>query len=165
VRSQVQDACLALSLIEEASAGMWRKTISCMPAGLMVIDSQRDCSFSASWAIASRECRLPSPSNKRHRPSYSVTSSTRPGIHRFRGTKRYGIWIGTAASVRLDVGRADHLAPLIGLFGDELAELGGRARKQYAAHFSEPRLDLGISKARVDCVVEFLDDFGRRVRR
>jgi hypothetical protein len=39
VRSQVQDACLALLLIEEASAGMWRKTISYMLAGLMVIGS------------------------------------------------------------------------------------------------------------------------------
>ena len=31
------------------------------------------------------------------------------------------------ASLRLDVGRPDHLAPLLGFVGDELAEVGGRA--------------------------------------
>src|SRR5215831_19038672 len=67
------------------------------------------------------------------------------------------------ASLRLDVEGPDHLAPLVGLFGEELTEVGGRACKQYAAHFSQPRLDLRVSKARVDCVVEFLDEFGRRV--
>src|SRR5215468_10822553 len=67
------------------------------------------------------------------------------------------------ASLRLDVEGPDHLAPLVGLFGDELTEVGGRACKQYAAHFSQPCLDLRVSKARVDCVVEFLDEFGRRV--
>src|SRR5262249_29723535 len=67
------------------------------------------------------------------------------------------------ASLRLDVEGPDHLAPLVGLFADELTEVGGRACKQYAAHFSQPRLDLRVSKARVDCIVEFLDEFGRRV--
>src|SRR5262249_15471075 len=50
------------------------------------------------------------------------------------------------ASLRLDVEGPDHLAPLVGLFGDELTEVGGRACKQYAAHFSQPRLDLRVSK-------------------
>src|SRR5262245_65660113 len=67
------------------------------------------------------------------------------------------------ASLRLDVEGPDHLAPLVGLFGYELTEVGGRACKQYAAHFSQPRLDVRVSKARVDCIVEFLDEFGRRV--
>ena len=31
--------------------------------------------------------------------------------------------------LRLDVGRPDHLAPLLGVVGDELAEVGGRARE------------------------------------
>jgi hypothetical protein len=30
-------------------------------------------------------------------------------------------------SLRLDVGRDNHLAPFFGLVGDELAEIGGRA--------------------------------------
>ena len=31
-------------------------------------------------------------------------------------------------SLRLDVRRADHLAPLLGFVGNELSEVGGRAR-------------------------------------
>src|SRR5260221_11819728 len=82
-------------------------------------------------------------------------SDTLPG-HGFAERNVTEYWIGIAASVRLDVGRPDHLRPLLSFFGNELTEVGGRARKQHAAHFSEPRLDPGISKARVDCVVELL---------
>src|SRR5215469_18113899 len=38
-----------------------------------------------------------------------------------------------APSLRLDVGRPDHLAPLLGFVGHELAEVGGRARKHRPA--------------------------------
>src|SRR5215471_7878016 len=72
-------------------------------------------------------------------------ASLRPVV-RFAERTLRNIGIETTASVRLDVGRPDHLTPLVGLFGDEPADVGGRARKQHAAHFSEPRLDLGISK-------------------
>jgi hypothetical protein len=47
-------------------------------------------------------------------------------------------------SVRLDARELDHLAPLLGLLGDELPEVGGRARKDWAGQFGKPRLDLGI---------------------
>src|SRR5262245_1008981 len=53
-------------------------------------------------------------------------------------------WIGTAASVCLDVGRADHLAPLLGFCGDEFAEVGRRADKRCAAQVGQPLLNLGI---------------------
>jgi hypothetical protein len=43
-----------------------------------------------------------------------------------RGTGVTEYWIGTAASVQLDVRGPDHLAPLHGLVGDELAEVGRR---------------------------------------
>src|SRR6516164_8088453 len=36
-------------------------------------------------------------------------------------------------SLRLDVGRDNHLAPFFGLVGDELAEIGGRACEHRAA--------------------------------
>ena len=33
-------------------------------------------------------------------------------------------WMGTAASVRLEVGRADHVAPHFSLVGNEFSEFG-----------------------------------------
>src|SRR5262249_40062747 len=63
-----------------------------------------------------------------------------------------------ASSFRLDVGRPDHLAPLLGFIGDELAEIDGRAYERRAAEFGEPRLDLGIGEACVDLMVEPADD-------
>ena len=41
-------------------------------------------------------------------------------------------------SLRLDIRRPDHLAPLLGFVGDELAEIARRARNRHAAH-TEPR--------------------------
>ena len=38
-----------------------------------------------------------------------------------------------AESLRLDVGYPNHLGPLLGFLGDELANLGSRARKRRAA--------------------------------
>src|SRR5215467_9008318 len=53
-----------------------------------------------------------------------VTSAVRPS--KFNST-------GMAVSVRLEIGYSDHLAPLLGFVGDQLAELGRRAREQHAA--------------------------------
>src|SRR3954468_10357059 len=68
-----------------------------------------------------------------------------------------------SSSARLDAQRLDHLAPFFRFIGDEFAESGGRARKDWAGELGEPRLDLGIGKARVDLVVERANDLGRRV--
>jgi hypothetical protein len=57
----------------------------------------------------------------------------------------------------------DHLGPLLGFIGDELAEVGRPAPKPYTAKGSKPRLDLGIGKSRVDLLVECIDDLGARV--
>lgn len=40
-----------------------------------------------------------------------------------------------SASLRFDVGSLDDLAPLLGFFGDELFEVGGRAPEDHAAQF------------------------------
>src|SRR5215468_9752514 len=61
-------------------------------------------------------------------------------------------------TLRLDVGRPDHLAPLLSLFGDELAEIGGRTRKRDAPKVCEPRLQPGIDEARIDLFVELVND-------
>ena len=52
--------------------------------------------------------------------------------------------------LRLDVGRSDHLAPLLGFVGNKLAEIGGRTCEHCCAEIGEPRLKVGIGKARID---------------
>src|SRR5262249_22583536 len=42
-------------------------------------------------------------------------------------------------------------------------EIGGRAHKRRASKIGKPRLDLGISEAGVDLLVELVDDLRRRV--
>src|SRR5262245_13273077 len=70
--------------------------------------------------------------------------------------------IGTAASVRLDVRRPDHLAPLLGFFRNEPAKVGGREREHSATEIGKPRLNLGFGKATADLLVELVDDLGGR---
>src|SRR5205807_9570817 len=64
-------------------------------------------------------------------------------------------------SVRLDTRELHHLAPLLDFIGDELAKIGGRARKHRAAQVGKPCLKLGIGEGGVDLVVELVDDLGR----
>src|SRR5215469_8070487 len=68
-----------------------------------------------------------------------------------------------AASLGLDARELDYFAPLLGFIGNELAELGGRARKRHGAQVSKPSLNVGVGKARVDLSVEPMHDLGRRV--
>src|SRR6516225_3260753 len=64
--------------------------------------------------------------------------------------------------LRLDVGCPDHLGPLLGFVGDQLAEVGRGAGKHRAAQVGEPRLHLGVVESRVDLFVQLVDDLGRR---
>src|SRR5262245_40864682 len=61
---------------------------------------------------------------------------------------------------RLGARELDDLGPLLGVFGDELCKVGGRARKRSAAQVGKPRLDLGVSETRIDLLVELVDDLG-----
>jgi hypothetical protein len=70
-------------------------------------------------------------------------------------------WIGPA-SVRLDARRPDHLAPLLGLLSNVLAEVAGRTWKHSAAKVGKPRVHLGVCEGRVDLLVELVEDLGRR---
>ena len=70
-----------------------------------------------------------------------------------------------AASVRLDVEGPNDVAPLLRFVGDELGEVGGRARKHSATKVGKPHVHFGIGEARVDLLVELVDDLGRRVFR
>ena len=62
-----------------------------------------------------------------------------------------------AVSLRLDAGEFDHLGPLLGFVGNQLFKIGRREREHGATEIGKPRLDLGISEASVDLVVELLD--------
>jgi hypothetical protein len=55
-----------------------------------------------------------------------------------------------SGSVGLDVGRQDHLAPLLGLVGDELGEIRGRVGEHGSADIGEPRLEFVIGNAGAD---------------
>ena len=53
--------------------------------------------------------------------------------------------------------------PHFSVSSDELSEVGGRADKRRASKVGEPRLHLEIDEARVDLLVELVDDLRRRV--
>src|SRR5215467_12788670 len=70
---------------------------------------------------------------------------------------------GPAWSIWFRARELDHLGPLFGFLADELAEVGGRARKHRAAEVGKPRFNLGISEARIDLIIELLDNLDGRV--
>ena len=65
--------------------------------------------------------------------------------------------------LRLNVGCSDHLGPLLGIVGNELAKFSGCARKHDAAQVAELSFQLGIGDGLVDLFVELGDDLGGRV--
>jgi hypothetical protein len=66
-------------------------------------------------------------------------------------------------SLRLDVGRPDQTAPLLGFVSDELAELRWRTRKHRRAKISKLRFHLGIGEGSIDLSIQLVDDFGGRI--
>src|SRR5262252_3676814 len=68
-------------------------------------------------------------------------------------------------SIRLRAGELDHLAPLLGFIGDQLAEILWRAWNDGRAEAGKRRLQLGIGEARIDLAVEQVDDVSGRVPR
>src|SRR5262249_36204680 len=67
------------------------------------------------------------------------------------------------ASVRLDAHELHHLAPFLGLFSNELAEVGGRTAERNSTQIAQSRFDLGIGKRRIDLFVELLDHIDNRI--
>jgi len=84
----------------------------------------------------------------------SITSSAA-----IRETGRYGI----SDSLRLDAGELDHLGPLLGFGRDEICELGGRTGEYRRAQIGDTCSYFRVRESRVDLLVEFVNDFGRRV--
>src|SRR6202040_802045 len=71
--------------------------------------------------------------------------------------------LGPPGSIRFDAHKLHHLAPFLGFVGNELAKIGGRARKHRAAQVGKPCPELGIGKASIDLLVELHDDLCRRI--
>src|SRR5262245_35089305 len=69
---------------------------------------------------------------------------------------------GAVGLFRLDTSKFDHLGPLLGVVGNKLPEIGGRARKDRAL-LDEACPDARIGKTRVDLPIELVDDLGGRV--
>src|SRR5262245_66550265 len=53
------------------------------------------------------------------------------------------IWPRSRRSLRLDVGRPDHLAPFLGFVGDEFPEFSGGHKCRLEAHVEEAHLHRG----------------------
>src|SRR6516225_5836235 len=92
-------------------------------------------------------------------------NGSRPHYGRWCDSPNGALWnIGpVAVSLRLDAGELDHLAPLLGLVDNQLAELGRRSRQRRAAEVGEARPHLGIGERRVNLFVELIHDLNRRV--
>src|ERR1700736_561832 len=63
--------------------------------------------------------------------------------------------------VSLEAGRADHLAPLRGIIGDELAKLGRGHGRRLSSHIGKSRVELGVCETGINLAVELVDDVAR----
>src|SRR6516162_9236060 len=62
-------------------------------------------------------------------------------------------------------GKLDHLCPLLRIYRYEFAEVGRRAYEHRAAEVGNPCFYSGIAEARVNLLVELVDDLSGRVSR
>ena len=58
----------------------------------------------------------------------------------------------------LDVGRPDHLGPLLSVIGNEFAEGSGRPRQRRDGQIVKPRFQFGIGKSSINLPVQLVDD-------
>jgi hypothetical protein len=66
-------------------------------------------------------------------------------------------------SLSFDAGEFDNLAPFLRFFGDEVAEVGGRARKPGSAQVGKPRLHFRIGEGGIGLPVQLVDDLSGRI--
>src|SRR5262245_12375221 len=104
------------------------------------------------------------PGDQMTRRPMSVSATKRTSLPR-RPKSAYGGKGEPRSSIRLDVGIPDHLAPLLGVVDNELAELGGRGCIGPQAQIDEPCLELRAGKRLIHELIEDGDDLRRRVRR
>jgi hypothetical protein len=83
-----------------------------------------------------------------HAPNLCVFTQPRPGPDSY--------WNVGPGSLRLDARELDQLGPLLGFFGDELSELGGRTREHVTSKVGEAPLYRGIGESGIDLFVKLL---------
>src|SRR6266436_579875 len=130
------------------------------PLGARVGNRRTALSHSNVCTWRKRTCGPP-----REGPIFTPKRSSTTSI---RATTRCGTSSRSSAetsSLRLDAGELDHLAPLLGFVGDELAEIGRRAGKRHCPEVRKPRLQRGIGEASIDLPIEPLDDCEGRILR
>src|SRR5262249_61484909 len=69
-------------------------------------------------------------------------------------------WRSGIPLVDFDIGRPDHLAPLLGFGGDESSKIGGRARKRRRTQIGEPRFYVGVAQNKLFFPFLLVRDFG-----
>src|SRR5215831_16917463 len=87
---------------------------------------------------------------------------TRSSSPLFAERDLWNIELVVPRSVDFGAGVLDHLGPLLGICGNESAEVGRRACKHRVTEVGDSRLDAGISETRIDLLVELVDDLDRR---
>src|SRR5260221_3294577 len=92
--------------------------------------------------------------------SFNCKDPNRSSTAGIRGTDK---WNTCERLLRPRTRELNHLGPLFGFVGHELAEVGRRACQRRAAQIGEPRLDIWIREPRIDFLVELVDDFGGRI--
>jgi len=70
---------------------------------------------------------------------------------------------GDLDALKFDVRRPDDPAPFLVFSRDEFSELGGRTCKDGFTPIDNGLLDFGVSEARIDRLVEHVDDRGGRI--
>ena len=90
-------------------------------------------------------------------PVASGWSNSRVGLTP-TGKRRLSTAHTLRRSARLGARELDHLAPLLGFLGHDPSEVGGGTRKGCSAEVGKSRLDLWVAEARIDLLIEPVDD-------
>src|SRR5215475_15037565 len=112
------------------------------------------------WAVARRcrRCSIP----RRMPRTFSTASAISCRQRRWSNTGEFDAQ-RTRGSICLRARELDHLAPLLCLFGDKLPKIGGRAGKERPTQIGKLSPQLGIDEARIDLLVELVDNFDGRI--
>src|SRR5262249_24112615 len=92
---------------------------------------------------------------------YSIASLGASRGNRGTGVTKY--WIGAAASVQLDVGRPDHLAPFFNFPRNERFEFVGGVCDCCCTQIGHSRFDVGVRKSCIRFFVKLVNSFDRCV--